>query len=92
LLLAFQYPDFLTSLHPPPPETVAGVSIGFRLVYAKNDRGCAQKFTLRMSNQSTTPTGQRKSRLEIMGQGPNAEKAEILKKKCFPMTRIEFLS
>jgi hypothetical protein len=34
-----------------------------------------------MSQQSTTPTGQRKSRLEIMGQGPNAEKAEILKKK-----------
>jgi hypothetical protein len=33
-----------------------------------------------MSQQSTTPTGQRRSRLEIIGQGPKAEKAEILKK------------
>jgi hypothetical protein len=81
LLVAFQYPDFLTSLHPPPSEMVAGVSIGLRLVYTLNDRRCGQEFTLRMSQQSTTPIGQRKSRLEIMGQGPNAEKAEILKKK-----------
>jgi hypothetical protein len=80
-LLAFQYPDFLTSLHPPPSEMVAGGSIGLRLVYTLNDRRCGQEFTLRMSQQSTTPIGQRKPRFEIMGQGPNAEKSGNSEKK-----------
>jgi hypothetical protein len=44
LLLAFQYPDVLTSLHPPPPEIVAGVSICFRLVSTQMIGGPARSL------------------------------------------------